>query len=84
LTYTVLTYGAVALRRKAQRVTAVDGSTRDLVRDMLETMYESRGLGLAAEQVGRTEAVCVIDIPPAQDTLDGVRQNPGIAMPLVW
>ena len=30
---------------------------------MLETMHAAKGVGLAAEQIGRTESVCVIDIP---------------------
>jgi peptide deformylase len=57
------TYGSQALREKATEVTEVDASIRDLADEMLKTMYANRGLGLAAEQVGRTESMCVIDVP---------------------
>lgn len=83
--YRVLTYGNAALRHKAEPVRSFDGNLRDLVRDMIETMHASSGVGLAAEQIGRTEAVCVIHVPSAQDcnAETGERENPDIAMPLV-
>jgi peptide deformylase len=81
--YSVLTYGHAELRRKTQPVAAITEDIRRLARDMLETMYASNGLGLAAQQIGRTESLCVID-------LTGVRRegsNPidwaDVPMPLV-
>ena len=50
------------LRKKAQPVALVDGSIRTLVDDMLETMYEAPGIGLAATQVNVQKRVIVIDI----------------------
>jgi peptide deformylase len=52
---------------------------------MLRTMYASNGVGLAAEQIGRTEALCVIDIPPDQDKDSDTeqRENPDVSMPLI-
>lgn len=51
---------------------------------MLETMYAEEGVGLAAEQVGRTESVCVVDVPAAADKDEkGERLNPDVPMPLV-
>ena len=41
----------------------VDDRLRKLAADMIETMHESKGVGLAAEQVGHLEKMCVIDIP---------------------
>ncbi len=50
------------LKLKARRVERVDDGLRKLMDDMLETMYEAPGIGLAAPQVGRAERVIVIDI----------------------
>jgi peptide deformylase len=85
LKYRVLTYGRAELRRKADPVRVFDDDLRALVRDLIETMHASSGVGLAAEQVGRKEAVCVIHIPAAQDRNEktGERENPDVAMPLV-
>ena len=54
------------LRRKASRVTKVDGSIRRLIDDMFETMYDAPGLGLAANQVGVPLRVLVMGIPSAE------------------
>ena len=50
------------LRKKAQPVELVDDSIRSLVDDMLETMYDAPGIGLAATQVNVQKRVIVIDI----------------------
>ncbi len=83
--YDIITYGNKLLRRKATRVEEVNDETRALAQDLLKTMYASDGLGLAAEQVGRDEAICVIDIPPMRDEETGtpMRENPDVRMPLV-
>lgn len=83
--YEIITYGNKLLRRKSTRVEDVTDEIRSLVQDMLKTMYASDGLGLAAEQVGRDEAICVIDIPPMRDEETGApkRENPDVRMPLV-
>lgn len=63
----------------------VDESIRALAQEMLQTMYDERGVGLAAEQVGRTERMFVIDIPPDSDMGEsGERDNPEVEMPLVF
>lgn len=77
-------YGSDVLREKAVAVQDVDDDLRALATEMIETMHTGNGIGLAAEQVGRREAVCVVDVPLEFD-LDpqGQRLNPGIGMPLV-
>ena len=50
------------LRNKAKPVAEVDDSIRRLVDDMLETMYQAPGIGLAATQVNVAKQVVVIDI----------------------
>lgn len=80
----ITTYGNPVLRETSQDVTAFNEDLRKLVEDMRETMHAARGLGLAAQQVGRTEALCVIDVPAEADVdEDGVRQNPDVTMPLI-
>ncbi|MEJ2609953.1 MAG: peptide deformylase [Candidatus Thiodiazotropha sp.] len=50
------------LRNKAKPVTQVDDSIRRLIDDMLETMYQAPGIGLAATQVNVAKQVVVIDL----------------------
>ena len=49
------------LKIKARRVPVVDDAVRRLMDDMLETMYHSIGIGLAAPQVGVAQRVLVVD-----------------------
>ena len=50
------------LRKKCESLEQVDDSTRKLMKEMLETMYEAPGIGLAAVQVGILKRLVVIDI----------------------
>lgn len=58
----ILTAPDPRLKLKAKRVAHVDDTVRRLMDDMLETMYEAPGIGLAAPQVGVLSAVVTIDI----------------------
>lgn len=58
----ILHHPDTRLRKKAVPVTAVDDATRQLVDDMLETMYDAQGIGLAATQVNVHQRVVVIDL----------------------
>ncbi len=51
------------LRQKAKRVSAIDGSIQRLIDDMVETMQQANGVGLAAPQVGVSLRVMVIQMP---------------------
>jgi peptide deformylase len=55
------------LRRKSKRVSNIDGSIRKLAEDMLETMHDAPGVGLAAPQVGVPLRVIVIGLPEEED-----------------
>jgi len=55
--------GEAVLRQRAKRVPQVDGSIRRLVEDMIDTMRDTSGVGLAAPQVGVSLRVVVIGIP---------------------
>ena len=54
--------GDEILRKKCRTVEVVDDKIKQLVDDMLETMYKYNGVGLAAPQVGVLKRVVVIDI----------------------
>jgi len=55
-------HGSPILREETQPVAQVTDDIRQLARDMLETMYAAKGIGLAAPQVGRRERMAVIDV----------------------
>lgn len=76
-------YGDKILREPAKPVAAVTDGLLALAADMLETMHKAKGVGLAAEQVGRLERMCVIDIPEGCDDGEDAAFNAPIAMPLV-
>ena len=57
----ILTYPDPRLHTVAKPVQAVDARIRGLIKDMLETMYEANGIGLAATQVDVHERLIVID-----------------------
>jgi peptide deformylase len=55
--------GETVLRQRAKRVPQVDGSIQRLVENMIDTMRDANGVGLAAPQVGVPLRVVVIGIP---------------------
>ena len=58
----ILHFPDARLRNVAKPVAQVDDSVRKLIDDMLETMYEAPGIGLAAIQVNQPRRVIVVDI----------------------
>lgn len=54
--------GDEILRKKSKVVTKIDGKIKTLIDDMIDTMYEKNGVGLAAPQVGILKRIAVIDI----------------------
>ena len=58
----ILHYPDPRLRRCADTVDAVDDHVRRLIDDMLETMYQARGVGLAAPQVDVAKCIITIDV----------------------
>ena len=76
-------YGSEKLRKAARKV-AVTPELVALAESMLETMYKAKGVGLAAEQVGRDEALCVIDVPlSCEDDEETKAFNSATPQPLV-
>ena len=65
---TIREYGDDVLERKCKEVKEVTPRIRELVEDMLETMYEANGVGLAAPQVGILKRIVVIDVSAEADS----------------
>ncbi|KTF10934.1 peptide deformylase [Pseudoalteromonas sp. H105] len=63
----VLRFPDERLRTVAQDVTNVDDEVRQIVKDMLETMYDENGIGLAATQVDIHRRIVVIDVSEERD-----------------
>ena len=55
------------LTRRTQKVTTFDVSLPKLVEDMIETMRDAHGVGLAANQIGVSIMLCVIEIPEEEE-----------------
>jgi peptide deformylase len=81
----IRTYGDPILRQPATPVKHVTDELRALAKDMIAAMRAENGVGLAAEQVGRREAVIVVELPPDYDTAEegGPRLHPDVEMPWV-
>ncbi|MPZ49916.1 MAG: peptide deformylase [Dehalococcoidia bacterium] len=65
------------LRQKTKKIKKIDASIQKLIDDMIETMYDAPGVGLAATQVGVALRICVIhandpDMRSAQDSSPGL------------
>ncbi|MCP3978923.1 MAG: peptide deformylase [bacterium] len=63
----IVLYPDPVLLRATEPVETVDDDTRELVEDMVETMYEAPGIGLAANQVGVGKRVCIVDLSAGEE-----------------
>jgi peptide deformylase len=81
-------YGDPILRQKGARIEKVTPEIKKLVADMFDTMYEARGVGLAAQQVGHALQLTIIDVRGIKDRpstmqIEGKAVEPESQMPLV-
>ncbi|KXU38087.1 peptide deformylase [Cephaloticoccus primus] len=80
-------YNSPVLREKGAPVTEFDTALRGLAAAMIQTMQESGGIGLAAQQVGRAIQLCVVDVRKSKIDfdweLDGGRPPLDLFMPMV-
>lgn len=58
----IVKYGSDVLRKPTERVTEIDEALQKLIDDMIETMYAAPGVGLAANQVGVSKRLMMIDL----------------------
>jgi len=57
----LLTYPHPLLKKKSEQVEKIDSDVKKLIRDMTETMYFNKGVGLAAPQVGVSKKIMTVD-----------------------
>jgi peptide deformylase len=84
----ILEYGDPILRAKGKPIENIDDRIRELAANMAETMHAAKGVGLAAQQVGESLQLTVLDVSLVEDRpsglkLDGKDVDPKAAMPLV-
>lgn len=60
--YPIVKYGNSVLEKPAAPVTEFNDELKTLVADMFESMYEAKGVGLAAPQIGISKRLAVIDV----------------------
>lgn len=65
---TIRTYGDEILTKKCREVKEMKPRYQELIDDMLETMYDAQGVGLAAPQVGVLRQIVVIDVSQEGDS----------------
>lgn len=85
----IVQYGHPVLRQKCRPVTEVTDEIVQLVADMLETMVEANGVGLAAPQVGEDLRLAVIDVSHDPECVSFLKVNDQDAelesiMPLIF
>jgi peptide deformylase len=84
----IVIYGDPVLRTKGRKITKIDDDVRQLAADMIDTMNEAGGVGLAAQQVGEALQLTVIDVSnaenrPSQMWIDGQEVDLEAHMPLI-
>lgn len=82
----IVHYNDAVLRRKGEKVVAFDAALAELKEDMVATMHDAEGIGLAAQQIGRALQFCVVDLRESDQDfsweLDGARPPLDLFMPL--
>ena len=76
----ILTEPDPFLRQKSQAVRNVDNETRKMMDDMLDTMYDAPGIGLAAIQIGVPKRIIVIDLSKEEEKTPLYFVNPKIIL----
>ncbi|MFD0892007.1 peptide deformylase [Luteolibacter ambystomatis] len=71
----IVQYGHPILRQRCKPVTEIDDSLQQLVGDMLETMVDANGVGLAAPQVGVDLRLAVVDVSHDPECISYLRVN---------
>lgn len=83
----IVHYNEPVLRVRGEKVAAFDAPLARLAAEMIETMHDAGGIGLAAQQIGRALQLCVVDLreSDAEFTweLDGAKPPLDLFMPMV-
>jgi peptide deformylase len=68
--YPIVAFGHPVLRQRAEEIDASYPDLSTLIADMYETMYNAKGVGLAAPQIGTSIRIFIVDGKPLQDQAD--------------
>jgi len=83
----IVHYNSPVLREKGAVITTFDAALRKLSQDMIDTMHEAPGIGLAAQQIGQALQLCVVDLRNSDRDftweLDGAKPPLDLFMPMV-
>jgi len=87
MSLTIRYYGDPVLKQTGTKVDQFDEPLAQLSKDMLDTMRQNDGIGLAAQQIGLASQFCVMDVPdhpeyPMLCILDGKPVSPSLVMPI--
>ena len=85
---TVIHYGHPTLRRQGARIEQVTPAIKQLAQDMVETMYQAKGIGLAAQQVNQILQLMVVDVREVSDrpstlSFNGEPCDVAVHMPMI-
>jgi peptide deformylase len=84
----IVIYGDPVLRKKGKQIDEITEEIRTLAQDMIETMHDAHGVGLAAQQIGESVQLTVVDVSDAENRpsrmwIDGQEVDPKEHMPLI-
>jgi peptide deformylase len=84
----IVHYDAPVLRAKGKQIGEITPQIKSLVEDLLDTMRDARGVGLAAQQIGEAVQLAVIDVTgikerPSRMWIDGKVVDPEVYMPVI-
>ena len=81
----IVHYNRPVLRQKGVKLSSFDPTLSTLVQDMIQTMHAAKGIGLAAQQIGKAIQLCVVDLSSTDIDfdwiLDGAHPPADIFMP---
>lgn len=84
----IVHYNTPILRKKGEKITAFNAALHNLAGDMIDTMHQAHGIGLAAQQVGKALQLFVVDLTESEAEfaweIDGVRPPLELIMPMVF
>jgi peptide deformylase len=66
----IVHFNSPVLRKKGVKVEKFDAALAQLAKDMVDTMHEAHGIGLAAQQIGQAIQLCVVDLRETETDFD--------------
>ena len=72
----ILAYGDPILKKESEEIDETYTDLETLIKDMFETMYRAKGVGLAAPQIGRNIRLFIVDGSPFAEKEEGEDDDP--------